>query len=236
MCAHAPCFHVFAPSNLILRRPGNRPVSCAHAARLLAGAPLRGVEGHLRHASHVDAGRRQGRPRPGAAAQSLLGQRVAGDAARALHADAPPRRSLVHHAVRLRRPCARDRAVGRRGAHAAARAADRRGLLPRGDDDAGRHGAAGEDLAHAGRNPRSRSGSIRTRCTDRTIRSPSAAGGRSWRRSRACSRSRRAGSSANAARCISSGGASTSRSRAFRAGRRRRAKAPPSCTTRIRTR
>ena len=57
----------------------------------MARAAVRGLEGHLRDASHVDAGGRKGRARAGAAAQSFVGDRDAGHAARALDADAAAR-------------------------------------------------------------------------------------------------------------------------------------------------
>ena len=47
--------------------------------RTLAGTALRRVEGHVRHAAHVDADRGQGRAGALAAAQSQLGDRASGD-------------------------------------------------------------------------------------------------------------------------------------------------------------
>ena len=75
--------------------------------------------------------------------------------ARLDHTHAAARRSLLPCRVRLHRSSARDRNVRRRPANAAAGAANRRRFLPRGDGNAARHGASGDDLADAGGGSRS---------------------------------------------------------------------------------
>ena len=112
------------------------------------------MEGHVRHAPHVDADRGQGRARAGAAAESLLGRRPPGDAARPVDAAAAARRALVHDGVRLHRPPARHSSVGRRAAVAARSSRGRSRIsIARSWRSLRDLGLRREDLADAGRDP-----------------------------------------------------------------------------------
>ena len=152
---------------------GRSGIMTAMPEQVLAGASIRRVERHLRHPAHVDPGRRQGGAGPGAAAQSLL---VASRSQVTPHgsrdADASARRShRSRWSSTSSTTSSRIRALGRRGARRCA-------LRPRTVADfyrdvmatLDRHGAAGEDLADAGRKSRRPSGSSKTPLTSPTIR------------------------------------------------------------------
>lgn len=84
-----------------------------HERRSLAGVAVRRLEGHLRHATHVDANRRQGCSCARASPQSLLGNRVACHVLRASNAAFAPHGALFYFGVRLRSPPSGYSRVGR---------------------------------------------------------------------------------------------------------------------------
>src|SRR3979490_3626089 len=68
------------------RRAQQEPRNGKRSSWFLAGITLRGVEGYLRHAAAMDAGRRQGALGADALDQSLLARHAAGNGSRPWHA------------------------------------------------------------------------------------------------------------------------------------------------------
>src|SRR5438128_6066819 len=135
-------------------------------SRRLAGTAARPLAGHVRHAAHVDAGRRQARARLVAAHEPLLEHRPSGDAARALHAAADGRPPRHDDRVRLRLTSTRCRVLGRARRHGLPRAAAGGRVLSAGHGGAGATGHPGPDLDQAGRSrePHSLRGGYRPPC------------------------------------------------------------------------
>src|SRR5258708_1504868 len=104
----------------------DNPGGHEHDRGTLAGTSVRGVEGYVRDAPHVDAGRGEGRAGTGTAAQSFLGDRVPGDDPRFVNAPFDSREPIVHDGIRLRRASPHHPHDGRYRSGATARAANRR--------------------------------------------------------------------------------------------------------------
>ena len=155
----------------------------------MAGAAVRGVEGHLRHAPHVDAGRRQDRARP-EPRRSITAGRLPSTSRRAAFARGSSSHAerLVHHRVRLRRSPAGDRDIGRRASHVAARATIGGRVLPRGDDARWTRWVCRYGSGRCRGDSRRQSDSSSTPCITATIGRTSNAGGEFSYRCTRCSR------------------------------------------------